>query len=489
MKWSIRTKFFICLLLLFSIAAILVLHVVKVTLQTNSEQAIEAELTKLQHTTREHIKQFMLIQPPKEDLFQEYGAIIAQQLSKLHQQSVTIYNSEGTLLNEAILVEQPILMTYRSTQASPDKLESDDLALAFANKSAFTLVDVEGGKLVNFSYPLYIHDHYYGVLRFTGDYSDLFSANERILQGLTLFIICLFISVFLLSFLLISQMLKPLLRLTKATKQVAAGNYDIDVRAKTGDEIEQLTNSFHDMKQEIRRKIETIKKEKDKVLLLEKSRRTFFNNVTHELKTPLTTISGYAQIIGADNFSDQAFLQKAARNIREESDRLSDLVVEVINISKKDAAPVKTKETIDVYPFLSAICEDMSLKARKHKMSISLSGEDFIIDGVKNELKQVFINVLDNAIKYGMSGKTIDVAISKQTIIIQNDSPPIEKAVLEHIFEPFVHTARNAQEKGSSGLGLYICSQIISSHNGTISFTYENGIATLQITFPKLATI
>lgn len=489
MKWSIRTKFFIGLLLLFSIAAILVLHVVKATLQTNSEQAIEAELTKLQHTTREHIKQFMLIQPPKEDLFQEYGAIITQQLSKLHQQSVTIYNSEGTLLNEAILVEQPILMTYRSTQASPDKLESDDLALAFANKSAFTIVGVEGGKLVNFSYPLYIHGHYYGVLRFTGDYSNLFSANERILQGLTLFIICLFISVFLLSFLLISQMLKPLLRLTKATKQVAAGNYDIDVRAKTGDEIEQLTNSFHDMKQEIRRKIETIKKEKDKVLLLEKSRRTFFNNVTHELKTPLTTISGYAQIIGADNFSDQAFLQKAARNIREESDRLSDLVVEVINISKKDAAPVKTKETIDLYPFLSAICEDMSLKARKHKMSISLSGEDFIIDGVKNELKQVFINVLDNAIKYGMSGETIDVAISKQTIIVENESLPIEKAVLKHIFEPFVHTAKHGQEKGSSGLGLYICSQIISSHKGTISFAYENGIATLQITFPKLATI
>ena len=80
---------------------------------------------------------------------------------------------------------------------------------------------------------------------------------------------------------------------------------------------------------------------------LEKSRTSFFNNVTHELKTPLATISGYAQIIGEEDFDDPVFLRKATGNIRLESERLNRMVIELIELSKRDAEPLAEKARTD----------------------------------------------------------------------------------------------------------------------------------------------
>lgn len=482
MKWTIRKKFLLGYFILFTFAAFTVHQVMKVSLETNSQLMIESELTKLEHTTREHMKQFTLLHPPKQDLFKEYGGLIAQELSKLHKQSVALYDQDGHFLYEAIPIDQPKSLENQTFQTDLQNNQNRELMYAFTNKAAFTPVDVKNGKLIYFSYPVYIHDHFYGVLRFTGDYTDMFAHNEKILYSFTILTISLFVGVFFISLLLTSQIIKPLLRLTKATKQVAAGQYDADVQVKTGDELEELAKNFIEMKQKIKDHIDMIEQEKDKVMLLEKSRTAFFNNVTHELKTPLTTISGYAQIIGDQGFDDLDFLQKAADKIRTESERLNTMVIELIELSKREADPIfKKREAIHILPLLTSICEDMSLKARKQQMEIEVTADDLIVCGKKDELRQVIINVLDNAIKYGVNGKRILVSIYGESITVTNDSEEVAQPIIEHAFEPFVHT----QRKGSSGLGLYICKQIISNHNGTISLSYENGKVMISIHLPR----
>ncbi|MGM7681155.1 ATP-binding protein [Cytobacillus sp. Hm23] len=482
MKWTIRRKFFLGFCILFTLAAIVVNHVLKTSLETNSHAMIESELGKLQYSSREHIKKFSQLHPTDENLLKKYGSTIAQELSKLYKQSISIYDQEGVFLYEAVPIDRPLLLGNQTFQSNLEANESVSLNQAFNNKSAFSVNHVANGSLVYFSYPLYIQGEFYGVLRFTGDYTELFANNREILKSFTVLTFSLFFGVFIISLLLTNQIIKPLHRLTAATKLMAAGDYSTNVYAKTGDEIEVLTTSFNEMKKKIQGHIEIIEKEKEKVMLLEKSRTTFFNNVTHELKTPLATISGYAQIIGEKDFNDAFFLQKAAKKIRLESNRLNEMVIELLELSKKEADPIlKKNEVLHLYPLLSSVCEDMSLKAERQQMKIVLLGDDFVVQGNEDELRQVFINVLDNAIKYGLTEEQIVVSITGETITVVNRSHSIAESIVEHAFEPFVHT----QRRGSSGLGLYICKQIILRLNGTISFHYEDGRAITTINLPR----
>lgn len=481
MRWTIRKKFLLGYAILFAVAALIVHQVMKISLEENSMAAIENELTKLQHTTREHIKQFTLHSPPKDDLFKEHGSLIAGQLSKLHKQSVALYDPAGRFLYEDIPIDQPLLVESQKFQANIEDNDDPELTHAFSKKAAFTRVDVQNGTLIYFAYPLYIDDQFHGVFRFTGDYTALFSHNQKVLQSLTILTISLFIGVLLISLLLTSQIIQPLLKLTRATKEVATGNFNIQLQVKTKDELEVLATSFNDMQRKVKAHIEMVEHEKEKVMLLEKGRTAFFNNVTHELKTPLATISGYAQIIGEDDFEDTAFLQKAANKIQSESDRMNTMVIELIELSKSESEiQLKKQETVHLSPLLQAICEDMRLKARKHQMQLDLDAEDFIVYGHQDELRQVIINILDNAIKYGVNGEKISISSTGGIITVTNKSTPIPEAIIAHAFEPFIYT----KGKGSSGLGLYICKQIISQHNGTISFHYENGQAIISIQLP-----
>ncbi len=485
MKWTIQRKFIVGYFILFTLAAFIVDRVMKDSLEANSTVMIANEVTKLQHTTREHIKQFALIHPPKQDLFKEYGGVIAQELSKLHGQNVALYDRDGLFLYEAIAINERLLVENQTFQTNLNANSNEELKAAFSNKAAFTRADVPGGNLVYFSYPFYLNDRLYGVFRFTGDYTNLFAANKTILHSFRVLIICLFVGVFLLSSLLTSRMIKPLRRLTVATKKVAAGDYDVEVQVKTRDELEVLATSFNDMQQHIKRQIETIEQEKEKVVQAEKSRTSFFNNVTHELKTPLATISGYAQIIGEEDFDDPVFLRKATEKIRLESERLNRMVIELIELSKRDAIPLlKKREAVHMLPFIESICEDMTLKAQKRQMTIDVQGDDFIVNGNRDELRRVFLNVLDNAMKYGLIGTRVAVSIIAGMVTVTNVSDPVPRQIATHAFEPFIHT----KGEGNSGLGLYICKQIIEQHNGTIAFEDDNGQVTLSIFLPRLGS-
>ncbi|MEK5037631.1 HAMP domain-containing sensor histidine kinase [Sporosarcina sp. FSL K6-3457] len=483
MKWTIQKKFIVGYLILFTLAALIVDQVMKDSLGKNSQVMIANEVTKLQHTTREHIKQFALIHPPQADLFKEYGGTIAQELSRLHTQNVALYDSEGLFLYEAIAMEKPLLAENQAYQMNLEGNPNPELIAAFNNQAAFTRVDVPDGNLVYFSYPLYLHDQFYGVLRFTGDSTNLFTANDKVLTSFRVLVICLFAGVFIISTLLTRQIIRPLLRLTAATKKVAAGNYGVDVHVKTKDELEVLAMSFNDMQQNIQRQMKMLEQEKDRVVQAEKSRTAFFNNVTHELKTPLATISGYAQIIGEEDFDDPVFLRKATGKIRLESERLNRMVIELIELAKREMTPsLKKREAIQLLPLILSVSEDMALKAGQRQIAIDVTGEGFIVDGNRDELRQVFSNVLDNAIKYGVSGARIVVVMKDGNITVTNDSPPVPDRIVDNAFEPFIHT----KGEGSSGLGLSICQQIVSQHDGTIAFDYDDGRVVVSIVLPMV---
>ena len=480
MKWTIRKKFFIGFLLLFTLAAFSFYQIMENTIESNTTSVLENDLTKLQHTSKEYIKQFSRLQGSDEKLFAEFGSTIAQELSNINSQSISIYDADGSFLNEATPIDKPLLLANQKYQESLKENSSTELTHAFQNKAAYTLETVSGGTLLHFAYPVYIEDTFYGVLKFTGDYSAMFKHNQQLLNSFTLLSILLFVGVFVISLLLTNQLIKPLHTLSNATKQIAKGNYRVMSDVHTSDEIGELAKNFQLMQNEIQQQMHVIKMEKEKVLLLEKKRTDFFHNVTHELKTPLTTISGYAQIIGEKQFDDPLFLEKAASRIHSESDRLNNMVVQLLSFSKAQADLARTVEVFDLFSLIESVSEDIKLEATDAKMPILLTGQPFSMEGNPDEMRQVILNVLSNAIKHGKPNRAIEIHIEK-TIIIKNYSDLIPQKIIQHAFEPFVH----GNAKDSHGLGLFICEQIISKHQGTISFAYKDEQAIIEISLPQ----
>lgn len=480
MKWTIRKKFLLSYFILFTLVAIFVQQVMKDSLAENSLAVIENDMKKLQYTTREYSKQFAQIHLPKEDLFEESGVGIAQELSKLQTQSVAIYDRQGQFVYEAVPIDQQFLVENQVYQMDSEQASAPELQAAFANKASFTRQDLEGGTLIYFAYPVYIDNEFLGVLRFTSDYTAMIKRNNSVLRSFTLLIASLFIGVFVISLFVTTRIIQPLLRLTEATKLVATGDYQQKVEVHSKDEIEVLANSFNDMQHSIKLHIDRVEQEKDKVLILEKMRTSFFNNITHELKTPLTTISGYAQIIGDPTFDDPEFLHKATQKIRLESDRMNRMVIDLIELSKSETSIVsKELKPIHLLPLIISVVEDMNIEAKRQQMTIEIEGVDHVILGNQDELQQIFINLLDNAIKYGIANTTIHVVLADSVVTVSNASERVPEEIRAHVFDPFICT----KGIGSSGLGLTIVKQLVTKYNGMISFEYKQGKVEVSINF------
>ncbi|MHC0039670.1 sensor histidine kinase [Pseudoneobacillus sp. C159] len=485
-RWTIRKKFLFGFFLIFSLSLVLLNLVISNLLLKNSENIIRSDMENIQKYSREYLKQYFLLENLSEDAFTTSGNQLVYELSKNLKGNIALYDQNGTFLNEGLGEKQEYIIVNTKPSILLTQSSKEDLLLALQNKAAFTINTIDKWKIVNFSYPLYIEDDYYGIVRFSKDYTNLFESNRTVLKSLTVFTLALFGAIFLFSYVLSSKITKPLLQLTNAFKEVADGNYGSELTVKTGDEIEELTERFSDMKHQIQQQIATIEAEKEKVERSERSRREFFNNVTHELKTPLTTISGYAQIIADETFDDPVFLQKAASRIQSESERLHEMVVEVIELSKQQS------EKLEPIPFdlvTQQLCEDMQLKAAKYQMDIICQVQSLMVYGAENKLRELLINLLDNAIKYGDSHSIIHVSLKScdNMAILQmtNRSHSLHENVLSNMFEPFYRSPKtDKNEKGSIGLGLYISKKIIEEHNGSIDAHTSGSQITFSVKLP-----
>ena len=424
---------------MFSAAAFLFNFVLANMLEIHTTSNLESRVNTLQYATKQYMKQFEQLHIQDGNFFTEDRYVIAKELSKINAQSVALYDTNGQFLYEVAPIDQPLIIEHQRYQTNVDKDSSEELKQAFQNKSAYTIQPVANGTLLYFAFPLYIDDTFYGVIRFTADYTNVFQHNERLVTSFTLLTVLLFVGVFIISLFILNKLTKPLHNLTNATKRMAQGDYQPIPAINRTDEMGKLTKHFKLMQHEIQQHIQTIELEKEKVMSLEEKRRIFFNNVTHELKTPLATISGYAQIIGEKDFDDAAFLSKAALKIRSESDRLNEMVTQLLALSKyQSQTSNKLTEVIDLLPLVQSITEDMQMKATQFDMKIVVCGNPFIVLGNPNEVKQLFINLMDNAIQHGKIGHDIDIEICDQ-ILIRNSCSPISPTILGHIFEPFIH--------------------------------------------------
>lgn len=251
-------------------------------------------------------------------------------------------------------------------------------------------------------------------------------------------------------------------------------------------ELEPFIKTIQLQKEEIELSISKVKES-------EKYRREFTANVTHELKTPLTSINGYAEMI-ASGITSAEENKKFANVIIKEGTRLLELINQILDLSKIEGQITESKESfedIDVYEIANNIASRFEQRLNSKNIELTLSGEGIIINGNKSMIRDMLSNIIDNAIKYNKVGGKVDIKIlqNKYEVIInlKDTGMGIPQEDRDRIFERFYRVDKSRSKKiTGTGIGLSIVKHIVEYHNGTIVLNSEvNKGTTIEIHLQK----
>lgn len=247
-------------------------------------------------------------------------------------------------------------------------------------------------------------------------------------------------------------------------------------------EIQELTSAYNQMTQ--------------RVHASQKAQREFVANVSHELKTPLTSIQGFAQALLDGTAGTPQERQRAAGIIQQEAQRMNRMVLDLLDLARMDGGTLDLqRREVDLAALLRGVVEKFSPQAEATGVSIQVADENLPpIKADGDRLAQVFSNLVDNALKFTRSGGSITLRARKASthvdhvqVEIADDGAGIRPDALPHIFERFYQadTARRGGKEHGSGLGLAIAREIVCAHGGAIHVTSEVGKgSTFTVTLP-----
>lgn len=279
-------------------------------------------------------------------------------------------------------------------------------------------------------------------------------------------IITIFLSLLILILIIISGMffiknfVNPVREVNLAIKEIAKGNLKYKIKKSYHYEIKDLCNSINFMANEISNS-EYLKNE-------------FISSVSHELRTPLTAIQGWSETILNTKEKNKEILNKGMTIIYKEVLRLAEMVEELLDFSKiQNGHFILKKEKMDIFAELEEavlMYSDIALKEGKTLIYNEQKAIPVIL-GDKNRIRQVFINIIDNAVKYSEPGSSVTINTSvtekKVEISVKDTGCGISKKDLSHITEKFF---KAQPTKKGSGIGLSIVKEIVEKHDGTITF-------------------
>jgi two-component system phosphate regulon sensor histidine kinase PhoR len=224
----------------------------------------------------------------------------------------------------------------------------------------------------------------------------------------------------------------------------------------------------------------------------EKLRREFSANVSHELKTPLTSIYGYAEMLvsGMVAKDDE---HKLLRKIKDEAQRMNTLIQDIILVSRLDeGGGGDAFENVDLRATASEVIEALSLSAADGRISVRLAGDSACIRADRSMMYELFYNLIDNAIKYNIPNGKVNVDICRAddgqiSVAVSDTGIGIPKESQARVFERFYRVDKSrSKKKGGTGLGLAIVKHIVLLHGGQVSIESREGEGTtMTATFPS----
>ena len=276
------------------------------------------------------------------------------------------------------------------------------------------------------------------------------------------------LSVFL-AWLLSTILVKPLARVTKAIEDLTDGMLDEEISVPDYTETELITDAFNKMV--------------NRMKILDESRQEFVSNVSHELKTPLTSISGYAELIETGMASEQDTV-RFAHGIHNSANRLLTLINDIIRLSELDGTEEEADtELLNLHEMAQNCVEMLKMSAEKHKVTIALNGTECYVTANRQMMEELLYNLCDNAIRYNNPGGSVDVQTYAREghtyLVVKDTGIGISKEHQERIFERFYRVDKSrSKSTGGTGLGLAIVKHIIAKSHAELELESEPGKGT-----------
>ena len=268
--------------------------------------------------------------------------------------------------------------------------------------------------------------------------------------------------------LLRSLILNPILRMVDDMKQLASGDFSVRTPEEgklRPRELKEFAAAFNAAAEELGG--------------TELLRKDFINNFSHEFKTPITPLGGFADLLLEDEEMDPAERREYLQIISEEAHRLADLANNVLALGRVEAQTILTGVIeFDLTEQLRQVILLMEQKWRSKEIDIQFDGEELMCSGNEAQLKEVWVNLLDNAVKFSPPGGTVELTLKQEgnslTAAIRDEGPGMDENVQAHIFDQF-YQGDTAHKTEGNGLGLAMVRKIVELHGGSVTVKSRPG--------------
>lgn len=314
-----------------------------------------------------------------------------------------------------------------------------------------------------------------GAVRYLVSMEKVDSQILLLIAVMLLFGMAVIFFVMLSSSYFVSSILNPITEIGQAARKIALGDYDSRIEKRYDDEMGDLCDTINYMAGEIS--------------AAERMQNDFISSVSHELRTPLTAIKGWSETLRQGGAADEELMNKGLEVISSEAERLSGIVEELLDFSRMQGGHMTMRfGRMDVLAELEEAVVLFRERAKREDIDlVYIEGEDLSpITGDKDRLKQVFINIIDNAIKYSNAGGRVRIEAVQMggnvQIVISDSGVGIPKSDLPNIKNKFYKANRT---RPGSGIGLALADEIIRRHKGRLEIDSEEGVGTtVTITLP-----
>lgn len=285
------------------------------------------------------------------------------------------------------------------------------------------------------------------------------------------------------SYIFTKRLTRPLFELKSAAKSMAGANYSVRVRADSHDEIGALSAAFNSMAEQLEKEVHELEEKNQRLAELQQMRSEFVANVSHELKTPLTSIRGFVDTLRNGHIEDPAVQGRFLEIIDIEAERLHQLISDILQLSEIEGM----KGDLELQQFdISALLDDVATllddkASERHVQIIVEDCEKLPVLASQYRVKQILINLVDNAIKYNKPGGRVYIRATREpdqivAIRVRDTGEGISAEHLARVFERFYRVDKShSREMGGTGLGLSIVKHIAQLYEGTATVESTEG--------------
>jgi signal transduction histidine kinase len=487
MRISIKLKFSLFLAVLLILAVSVLSYFVLRGVERNERKQTEHVLAQYVKTVNLRVKQtyYTGVRLEPQMFMQQRGRTLASELAGFTGLEVTLYDAEG----------QQVGTSVQGEAAQPGQDVSGALGYALSNQIAYQST----GDTLLYLAPLQGPEEQMGVVQLQYSLKGSQSFQQTLLNLFLTTGAAVLVLSFITGYLYFNRAAAAIRRLKKSAESIRRADYITAPPLTRKDELGELAEGIYFMSREIESSIAAKDEEQRKLQLavtklqaLEQQQKQYIGNISHEFKTPLTSIKAYVDLLNMYD-DDPKLLLDAKANIAKETQRLYEMVEKVLQLTALEKYDFESQaERLEVAEVLQDICGRMNGKAGRYGLQITLDAEPAHIWIDRESFMHIFINLLDNAIKYNVpQGKIHISGINKEGrvwITVEDSGIGIPEDARDKIFEPFYTVNRDrSRQSGGTGLGLSLVRNLVEKQNGTITLLETEGEGSaFQLSFPAV---